>query len=62
MAVNPVTPPAPNWARLVTDSMKQHGPWHTYYKLTEARQMYPNDLGLRGYVEIVRTSIVRDFL
>ena len=62
MAVNPQTPVVRDWARLVTDSIKQYGPWHTYYKLTEAREMYPNDLGLRGYVEIVRTAIVREFL
>ena len=62
MAVNPQTPTVPDWARLVTDSMRQYGPWHTYYKLIEAREMYSNDLGLRGYVEIVRTAIVREFL
>jgi len=62
MAANPSTPPVPEWARLVTDSMKQYGPWHTYNKLSEARGMYPNDLALRGYVEIVRTAIVREFL
>src|SRR6266566_9023497 len=62
MAASPATVTIPEWAKLVTDSMKQYGAWHTYNKLTEARQMYPNDLGLRGYVEIVRTSIVRDFL
>jgi hypothetical protein len=62
MAANPSTPPVPEWARLVTDSMKQYGGWHTYNKLIEARQMYPNDLGLLGYVEIVRTAIVREFV
>src|ERR1043165_666523 len=62
MAVNLATPTLPDWARLVTDSMKQYGPWHTYYKLVEARDMYPNDLALRGYVEIIRTAIVREFL
>lgn len=61
-AVKPDSPPRPEWARLVTDSMKQYGGWHTYAKLVEARQIYPDDLELRGYVEIVRNSIVRDFL
>lgn len=42
--------------------MKQHGPWHTYTRLLEARRAYPDDLSLRGYVELVRNSIVRDFL
>lgn len=53
---------APEWARLVADSFKQYGVWHTYLKLVEARGAYPNDLSLRGYTEIVRNAIVRDFL
>ncbi|MGZ7033505.1 MAG: hypothetical protein ACXVIJ_16190 [Thermoanaerobaculia bacterium] len=52
----------PEWARLVGDSLKQHGPWHTYGKLMEARVAYPADLALRGYVEIIRNMIVREFL
>lgn len=52
----------PDWSRLVADSVKQYGVWHTYYKLIEARTTYPDDLGLRGYTEIVRNTIVRDFL
>jgi hypothetical protein len=57
-----MTSPAPEWARLVGDSLKQNGVWHTYSKLMEARNSYPNDLSLRGYVEIVRNMIVREFL
>ena len=57
-----MTAPAPEWARLVGDSLKQNGPWHTYAKLMEARNAYPNDLALRGYVEIVRNMIVREFI
>ena len=53
---------APEWARLVADSIKQYGVWHTYLKLVEARSAYPDDLSLRGYTEIVRNTIVRDFL
>jgi hypothetical protein len=53
---------APDWPRLVGDSMKNYGAWHTYAKLLEARDAYPNDLSLRGYVEIVRNSIVSEFL
>lgn len=55
-------PQAPEWARLVGDSLKQYGPWHTYAKLIEARNAYPSDLSLRGYVEIVRNTIVREYL
>jgi hypothetical protein len=61
MSVNPVSS-RPDWSRLVGDSLKQYGVWHTYKKLLEARQVYADDLDLRGYVEIVRNSIVRDFL
>lgn len=57
-----MTAPVPEWARLVGDSLKQNGVWHTYSKLMEARNSYPNDLSLRGYVEIVRNMIVREFL
>ena len=55
-------PIPPDWPRLVGESMKQHGLWHTYKKLLEARNAYPDDLSLRGYIEIVRNTIVRDFL
>lgn len=55
-------PPAPDWSRLVGDSLTQHGGWHTYAKLLEARNTYPDDLSVRGYAEIVRNMIVRDFL
>jgi hypothetical protein len=53
---------APEWSRLVSDSLKQYGAWYTYLKLIEARGAYPGDLSLRGYTEILRTTIVRDFL
>lgn len=61
-ALSPKAPPAPDWSRLVTDSMKQYGAWHTYTKLNEARSAYPDDLSLRGYVEIVRNAIVREIV
>ena len=59
---NPIASAHPDWSRLVGDSLKQHGPWHTYAKLMEARNAYPDDLSLRGYVEIIRTMIVKQFL
>jgi hypothetical protein len=57
-----MAPPQQNWSRLVAESLKQHGVWHTHARLLEARKAYEGDLSLRGYVEIVRTTIVRDFL
>ena len=44
------------------ESLRQNGSWHTYNKLLEARRAYPDDLSVRGYVEIVRNTIVRNFL
>lgn len=52
----------PDWATLVGDSVRNHGVWHTLLKLHEARAAYPDDLSLRGYIEILRNAIVRDFL
>ena len=46
----------------MADSLKQYGTWHTYQKLSEARAAYPQDLSLRGYTEIIRNTVVRDFL
>ena len=51
-----------DWSLRVAESLKQNGVWHTYGKLVEASKAYPADLSLRGYVEIVRNTIVRDFL
>jgi hypothetical protein len=62
MSASPVAPHRPDWPRLVGESLKQNGVWHTYAKLLEARGAYPDDLSLRGYCEIVRNTIVRDFL
>jgi len=59
---SPQAPPKPDWSRLVADSIKQHGLWHTFHKLIEARAAYPDDLSLRGYAEILRNNIVRDFV
>jgi hypothetical protein len=62
MSHAPLPQPKPDWSRLVADSLKQNGVWHTWYKLVEARNTYPDDLALRGYSEIVRNAIVRDLL
>jgi hypothetical protein len=57
-----VTSPTNDWPKLVGESIKQHGVWHTYAKLLEARRTWPADDGLRGYVEILRNRIAQDFL
>ena len=58
----PLAPARPDWARLVGESLKQNGPWHTYAKLLEARNVYPDDLLIRGYIEILRNRIVHELL
>ena len=62
MSSVPIANAVTEWSRLVGDSLKQYGAWHTYAKLVEARNAYPGDLSVRGYVEIVRNMIVRQFL
>lgn len=62
MSSVPIAPTVPEWSRLVGDSLKQNGPWHTYAKLLEAKTAYPGDLSLRGYLEILRNNIVRGLL
>ena len=61
-APSTMSPPKQDWPKLVGESLRQHGSWHTYTKLLEARRVYVDDLSLRGYLEIVRNNIVRDFL
>ena len=65
----PMAPARPDWARLVTESLKQNGAWHTHAKLLEARNAYPDDLSVRGYIEkgltpneTVVTELGADFL
>lgn len=62
MSAPSISPARHDWSRRVAGSLKQNGVWHTYGKLLEASRAYPTDFSLRGYVEIVRNTIVRDFL
>lgn len=50
------------WAVAVADRMKADGPWGTLAWLQQQRPANASDLALRGYVEILRASIVKDFL
>ena len=61
-ATSRTAPATTDWSLRVADSIAQYGAWHTYLKLIEARGAYPGDLSLRGYTEILRNTIVRDFL
>lgn len=62
MSATPLAPARPDWPRLVSESLKQNGAWHTYTRLLEARATYPDDLSIRGYIEIIRNNIVREFI
>jgi hypothetical protein len=62
MSAGPIAPARPDWARLVSESLKQNGAWHTHARLLEARTAYPDDLSIRGYIEILRNTIVREFI
>ena len=61
-ATSPTPSGNPDWPRRVGESLKQNGTWHTFTRLLEARRVYPDDLALRGYLEILRNAIVRDLL
>ena len=51
-----------NWPETVGEKLKSDGAWKTLSWLQTMRQEHPTDLALRGYVEILRASIVRDLL
>lgn len=53
------TPDPYGW---IAESLKTLGPWPTYNRLVELRQQQPGDLRVRGFTEIIRTTIVREFL
>ena len=48
--------------RLARDRNRVLDPGRFQSKLLDARAQYPNDLSLRGYTEILRNSIVKDFV
>jgi hypothetical protein len=56
---DPATDP---WPQLVADRLKTEGQWAALAWLQQERKSKPSDLALRGYVEIIRAAIVRDFL
>lgn len=50
------------WPSAVADRIKAEGNWAVLAWLQERRKEVPGDLSLRGYVEILRVTIVKDFL
>src|SRR5688572_23789604 len=51
-----------DWGQLVADALRDNGPWKTFEKLLEAKRSFPDDLLVRGYIELVRNIVVREFL
>lgn len=54
--------PFSGWPELIQARLKESGTWATLSWLFEERSRQPNDLELRGYVEILRAVVVRDFV
>ena len=45
---------------MVSASLKHTGYWGTHTNLVETAKTHPEDLSVRGYLEITRARIVRD--
>ncbi len=50
------------WPETVAARLSELGPWQTLSWLIEERNRNPEEIALRGYVEIIRTVLVKDFL
>lgn len=46
----------------VGESLHRTGPWITYARLLAIEESAPCDLKIRGFIELVRSIVVRDFL
>ncbi len=50
------------WPEMISEGLKTSSPWSILEKLFEAREKNPDDLKVRGYIEILRNRIVRELL
>jgi hypothetical protein len=50
------------WPETVSARLAEVGPWQTLAWLFEERTRQPNDVALRGYIEIIRSVVVKEFL
>lgn len=50
------------WPETVSARLRELGPWQTLTWLFEERNRLPEEVALRGYIEIIRTVVVKDFL
>ncbi len=51
-----------SWPEVIQARLKESGAWATLTWLFEERSRQPEDLALRGYVEILRALVVKDFV
>lgn len=49
------------WPEVISARLREAGPWDTLSWLIEQRNLHNEDLALRGYIEIVRSVIVKEF-
>ena len=50
------------WPETISARLSELGPWQTLSWLFEERNRHPEELSLRGYIEILRSVVVKDFL
>ena len=50
------------WPETISARLGELGPWPTLAWLYEERNRHPDVIALRGYIEIIRTVVVKDFL
>lgn len=50
------------WPETISARLSELGPWQTLAWLFEERNRHPEELSLRGYIEILRSVVVKDFL
>lgn len=61
-ASSPLSHPSSDWPEFVARSLEQAGPWKTLQLLHEARDAQPSNYILRGFIEIVRNTVVRNLI
>ncbi|MGK2859670.1 MAG: hypothetical protein ACSLFQ_20930 [Thermoanaerobaculia bacterium] len=54
--------PSPGWPEAVSARLSAVGPWQTLAWLIEERNRLPEEIALRGYIEIIRSVVVKDLL
>ncbi|MFA6955854.1 MAG: hypothetical protein WC538_08280 [Thermoanaerobaculia bacterium] len=53
---------SPTWPEVIQARLKESGTWPTLSWLFEERNRQPEDIELRGYIEILRAVVVKDLV